>query len=106
MKYLKVTLGLFAVTLCVSIFNVQAQLKELVDITIQMFSIEYMTKGTKATDSYQYIKKTKCKDDVSGDGRAITAGLHETTGNANPNYDPARVVATLNQDIKFDNNSR
>ncbi|MDD3341768.1 MAG: hypothetical protein PHN72_06250 [Bacilli bacterium] len=106
MKYLKVTLGLFAVALCVSLFNVQAQVKKMVDITIPIFSREYMTKGYKSTYSYQYIKKTKCQDDVSGDGRTIIAGLHETTGSANPNYDPARVIAAPNQDVQFDNNSK
>ena len=105
MKYLKVTLGLFIVTMIAASINIQAEVKQLVDVTIPVFTIEYMTKGTKSTDAYQYIKKTQCTDDISGDGRAITAGLHETTGSGNPNYDPARVLVGYSN-VSFDNNSR
>lgn len=101
MKYLKITLGVFVIAMVLSVTGVQAQVVKLVDITIPTLSKTYIKKAAKTGFNTQYIKKTKCNDDVSGDGRAILAGLHETTGNGHPDGDPAWVTATLNNKISF-----
>lgn len=106
MKYLKITMSLFAVALVFSIFNAQAQVVYLEDITIPIFSGVVTAKSAAKTGfNTQYIKKTKCTDDISGDGRVINAGLHLTTGNGNPNNDPSWVEAKPNQNVAFNSKS-
>lgn len=106
MKYLKVTVSLFVVALVLSMTGVQAQVVQLIDITIPTLSGNYMKKAEKFGFNTQYIKKTKCTDDFSGDGRAILAGLHQTTGNGNLDGDPAWVTATENVKVSFDAKSK
>ena len=106
MKYLKVTMCLFIMALLVSATGIQAQVVSLVDITIPSLSKTYTKKAAKTNFNVQYIKKTKCKDDLSGDGRVILAGLHETTGNGHPNGDPAWVTTEDNKKVSFGTKSQ
>lgn len=75
MKYLKVTMALFAVTLCLSLVGVSArEYTQLVDIKIPAFRGAFVSKQVdKGADwsMTQKVKKTKIKDDWSGDGRAV-----------------------------------
>lgn len=107
MKYIKITLGIFTLALIFSVFNINASTIRTVIVTIPAFSQpSTLTKEFKYTESYQYIKKTKCVDNSSGDGRVIIANLHLTTDNANPNYDPSPVEAAPNTNVRFDNYSK
>lgn len=90
-----------------SFFNASALTIKNVKVTIPSFSQpSALTKEFKYTESYQYIKKTKCVDNASGDGRVIIANLHLNTDNANPNYDPSPVEAKANTNIRFDGYSK
>lgn len=107
MKYLKITMALLMASVVLTVVNTQAQAVQLTDVTIPAFSgTTIAKKAGKNGFNTQYIKKTKCTDDLSGDGRVIKAGLHETTGNANPNYDPAWVIASPNTNVAFDYRSQ
>lgn len=107
MKYLKITLSFLMFSLVLTFFNASAQDVNLVDITIPSFSATTIAKKAGKSDfNTQYIKKTRCTDDISGDGRVIKAGLHETTGNAHPNGDPSWVIASPNQKVAFDYRSK
>lgn len=78
MKYLKVALALFAVTFVFSIINVNAkQTLGFSGIKIPAFKGDYLSSQRDKGDfSLQYIMKTACTDDLTGDGRVINAKAH------------------------------
>ena len=75
MKYLKGTLFLFVVTLCLSMAGVSArQYTQLINIKIPIWKGEFVSKQVDKGDDWsmtQKVKKTAISDDLSGDGRAI-----------------------------------
>lgn len=75
MKYLKITMTLFVITLFVSLVGVNATTYFTInDITVPAFSANWTSKqGNKGDDgNQQKIKKISCVDNVSGDGRALS----------------------------------
>lgn len=103
MKYLKIAFALFVVTFVFSLVNVKAQVVSLAGITIPSFKGTYMSsQRTKNYDNLQYIKKTSCIDDVSGDGRVIDARTHGMLAGMN---DSAWVEAKPNTNVSFGSNS-
>lgn len=76
MKYLKVTVALFAITLCFSLVGVNATTYFTIrEVDIPILSASWTSKqADKGVDGIyqQKIKKISCRDKVSGDGRAIS----------------------------------
>lgn len=67
--------------------GVNAFVVDLRDITIPIFSREWISGiATKQNWSVQSVMKTRCTDDVSGDGRSILARTYAMYGGAN--YSP------------------
>ena len=77
MKYLKITMALFAITLCGSLMGVDAtQYTQLINITIPSWSANFISQQVDKGDDWTYnqkVKKTAAVDTVSGDGRALSA---------------------------------
>ena len=72
MKYLKYTAVAFIASIILSFTGVSALVVELKNITIPIFSGEWMSGfSTKQNWSVQSVMKTRCTDAVSGDGRVI-----------------------------------
>ena len=104
MKYLKVTLALFVATFLFAVINAKAQVVTFSDITIPAFKGIYQSKQQdKYGNNLQYIKKTKCTDDWSGDGRVILSKLN---GLLAGNDDTAWVVAEPNKNVSFGSKSK
>ena len=104
MKYWKITLTAFIATFIFAVYNANAQTLSLVDITIPSFKGTYMTSQQDKWDTNtQYIKKTECTDDLSGDGRAILAKVHGMFAGMS---DSSWVTATKNQNVSFGSNSQ
>lgn len=91
MKYLKITMVLFVMALCLGTIGVDAtQYTQLTDVKISAFGGVFVSKQVdKGDDNFytQKVKKTAARDDLSGDGRAIEgsirgyfAGHFEPTG--------------------------
>lgn len=103
MKYLKITVSLFAVTLVLSLVGVSAETYNINNIKIPIFSGVYTTaEKAKMNFNNQYVKKTKAVDDWSGDGRAISAKVH---GKLTGMYDTAWTSIPQNKNVMLDNNS-
>ena len=86
MKYLKYSFSVMLIAVSMAMFNVNAEtfVYKIVDIKIPVFSKAWTSRGQyKETNSLQYIKKTKCTDDLSGDGRVILAAVKNTSTNTN-----------------------
>ena len=80
MKYLKITVLLFAVATLLSALGVNAQTTALIDVTIPVFKgTYYSNQADKLTLGYQKIMKTDAKDDLTGDGRAISGRIMKLT---------------------------
>lgn len=79
MKYLKATIVLFGISLCLSLVGVNArQYTQLVNIKIPSFSSYFISKQVDKGDDYIYtqkVKKVAISDDLTGDGRAIEGKL-------------------------------
>lgn len=79
MKYLKCTLALFALTLCLSLFGVKAtQYTQLINIKIPAFSGSFISKQVDKGYDWEYtqkVKKTAIKDDLTGDGRIVNGRI-------------------------------
>ena len=79
MKYLKITMTVFAITLCLAVFGVSArEYTQLIDITIPIWSGSFKSEQVDKDDDWEYtqkVKKTAATDDVSGDGRAISGKI-------------------------------
>lgn len=79
MKYLKITITVFAITLCLAVFGVNArEYTQLIDITIPSWSGSFISKQVNKDDDWIYtqkVKKTAAKDNLSGDGRAISGKI-------------------------------
>ena len=105
MKYLKGSLAIFAIAFVFSVINVNAkQTLTLKDITIPIFSGTYLsTQANKDIDNLQYIKKTSCVDNLSGDGRVILA---KADGMLTGMKDSAWVEAKPNTNVSFGSNSK
>lgn len=104
MKYLKVTFLAFVVAFGFSVVNANARTLVLQDVTIPSFSGIYSTnEHVKGNENLQYIQKTGCTDDLTGDGRVILSKVHGTlTGMNDSNW----VEAKPNQNISYGSNSR
>lgn len=84
MKYLKISVAVFFIALVFSTINANALIVNLEDITIPIFKGTWISaQKDKDNWSYQYIKKTKCTDDLSGDGRVINARTQDMYGGGN-----------------------
>lgn len=75
MKYLKYSLGIFAFAITLSTLGVNADTVNIVNVKIPILSRAYTNAQIKETNSTQYIKKTSCTDDLTGDGRVIIAAV-------------------------------
>lgn len=79
MKYLKITMALFAITLCGSLMGVDAtQYTQLIDITIPSFSASFLSEQVDKGDDWTYnqrVKKISAVDNISKDGRALSAKI-------------------------------
>lgn len=107
MKYLKITLGLFAISTILLLCDAQASdIHTLKDIKIKILSGHTIIKEAKLGFNEQFVKKTGCIDDISKDGRAIEAGLHLTTDSANPNGDPAWKEVPQGKKVGYGTNSQ
>ncbi len=103
MKYLKSTLVLFIATFVFALVNVKAQVVSVAGITIPAFKGTYMSsQRTKSVDNLQYIKKTSCIDDLSGDGRVVDARTHGMLAGMT---DSPWVEAKPNTKVSFGTNS-
>ena len=75
MKYLKITLAVFVVTLCLGAVGVNAtQYTQLVNIKLPIRSGIFTSKQVDKGDDWEYtqrVKKTSAKDNLTGDGRAF-----------------------------------
>lgn len=106
MKYLKATLALFIVTFMFAVMNANANTQKvtLTDITIPILKGTYVSsQEDKEFTNTQYIKKTKCKDDVSGDGRVILARVKAMFSNVDGSE---WVEAKPKKNIAFDDESK
>ena len=105
MKFLKITVTLFIIVLCLSLSGVNATTYFTIQgITIPAMSANWTSqqvdKGHDANE--QKVKKISCKDNVSGDGRAISGRiLYLFSGGGYTEY------KTLPQDVNvsFGNNT-
>lgn len=79
MKYLKITMVLFVIMLCLGTIGVNAtQYTQLIDITIPVFSGVFVSKQVDKGNDFLYtqkVKKTAIQDDLSGDGRAVKGSI-------------------------------
>lgn len=79
MKYLKITMTLFAITLCLSLVGVNATTYFTIqNITIPSMSTNWTSQqADKGPDGVyqQKVKKISCVDDLSGDGRALSGRI-------------------------------
>lgn len=79
MKYLKITMALFAITFCLASAGVNAtEYTQLVNIKIPSWSNSFISNQVNKGDDWQYtqkVKKMSTKDDWSGDGRAISGKI-------------------------------
>lgn len=84
MKYLKITLGAFIISLCLCLTGVNAtQYLKIRNITIKSFKAEWWSQQVdKGWDGeyHQKVKKISAKDKVSGDGRAIEGKILKLLG--------------------------
>lgn len=79
MKYLKLTMVLFAVTLCLGLVGVNArEYTKLIDITIPVLSGTWTSQQVDKGDDWLYtqkVKKVSISDSLTGDGRSIQGQL-------------------------------
>lgn len=79
MKYLKITLAVFVVTLCLGAVGVNAtQYTQLVNIKLPIRSGIFTSKQVDKGDDWEYtqrVKKTSAKDNLTGDGRAFSGSI-------------------------------
>lgn len=80
MKYLKVTMALFAVTLCASLLGASAtHYIEFYNITIPSFGGSWISQQVDKGDDWQYnqrVKKVSAHDSLNtGDGRNLRAKI-------------------------------
>lgn len=74
MKYIKCTLILFLCAISIATLGVKAKEYVISNITIPSLKGTWISgQKDKTSNSIQQIKKTKCVDNVSGDGRVILA---------------------------------
>jgi len=79
MKYLKVSLLLFLISIILFTTGGNAKTISIYEITIPTFSKVWSSSvHTKETFSEQSVKKIKCTDNVSGDGRVIMGATSST----------------------------
>lgn len=86
MKYLKYSFSVMLIAVSMAMFNVNVEsfVYKIVDIKIPALSKSWTSRWQyKETNSLQYIKKTKCTDDLSGDGRVILVAVKNTSTNTN-----------------------
>lgn len=83
MKYIKYSVLLFVCALVLSVFGVDAK-SVSIEITIPILGQSKLAKERVEKKEYgiQQIKKEKCVDNVSGDGRVVLAKTYS-------HYDPA-----------------
>ena len=85
MKYLKITFAAFAIALCLNLTGVNAtQYFKIRGIKIPILSVDWTSKqADKGYDmNNNKIKKVACKDDVTGDGRALSGRVLRLTAPA------------------------
>jgi hypothetical protein len=79
MKYVKITVMLFAVSLLLGMAGVDAaEYTQLVNVKIPAFSNMFISQQVDKDDDWQYTQKVKqlsVSDDWSGDGRRLEASL-------------------------------
>lgn len=79
MKYVKITVMLFAVSLLLGMTGVDAaEYTQLVNVKIPAFSNMFISQQVDKDDDWQYTQKVKqlsVSDDWSGDGRRLEASL-------------------------------
>lgn len=79
MKYVKITVMLFAVSLLLGMAGVDAaEYTQLVNVTIPAFKQSFVSEQVNKDDDWQYTQKVKqlsVSDDLSGDGRRLEASL-------------------------------
>lgn len=79
MKYFKITVMLFAVSLLLGMTGVDAaEYTQLVNVKIPAFSNMFISQQVDKDDDWQYTQKVKqlsVSDDWSGDGRRLEASL-------------------------------
>ncbi|MDO5002746.1 MAG: hypothetical protein Q4E39_00760 [bacterium] len=72
MKYLKYTMALFVCAFALTSIGVSASQYTISNITIPAIKGTWISpQKDKSTSSIQRVKKTRCTDNVSGDGRVI-----------------------------------
>lgn len=99
MKYLKGTLLVLAVAFLCKGFGVSALTYKIQNITIPSFSgVWYSPSREKWETNYQYVKKTSCSDNLTGDGRAISGKLH---GQYSGMEDTSYVSLPLNSNVNM-----
>ncbi len=104
MKYLKITLSVFIATFIFAVYNAAAQTLTLINVTIPALKGTYMTsQQDKYNTNTQYIEKTECTDDLTGDGRAIIAKVHGMFAGM---VDSSWVNTPKNQNVSFGSNSQ
>lgn len=74
MKYLKTTIAIFVVAICLSMTGINASTYFVIQgIKVPILSNSWMSKEAQKGDDgqEQKIKKVSCTDDISGDGRVL-----------------------------------
>lgn len=101
MKYLKITLTVFLIAFLFSAVSVTASyVVNITNVKIPAFKGNYISGQKEKSDTgLQYIKKTKCTDDLTGDGLVILA---RTMGMLSGTYSETDFVEALpNTDVSL-----